>query len=197
MSVVRLVWAWKSAINILGSFERAERHARVLSSVATYQVEMTDSGAYMHLHREGSRHLGMRISNEATIASIMAISREVSTKDFKPQAVYFKHPSPESIDDHESYFGCCVHFNSDCDALLVSSETLKTPNHLGDESIVNFFDSHLQTEISKLDSEPSLDRRASKQISQSLSEGVPAISDIASQFSMSGRTLQRRLSGIG
>lgn len=189
--------AWKSASNLLGSYERAERHARVLSSVATYEVEMTDSGAYMHLHREGTRHLGLRVSNEATIASIMAISREVSAKNFKPQAVYFKHPSPECIADHEAYFGCRVHFNSDRDALLVSSETLKTPNHLGDETIAQFFDAHLQTEISELDDEQSLDRRVSKQISQSLSEGVPAISDIAGQFSMSGRTLQRRLSGIG
>lgn len=32
--------AWKSARNLLGSYERAERYARVLTSVSTYEVEM-------------------------------------------------------------------------------------------------------------------------------------------------------------
>jgi AraC-like DNA-binding protein len=189
--------AWKSATNLLGSFERAQRHARVLSNVSTYEVEMTDAGAYMHLHREGERHLGMRISNEATIASITTISREVSTNQFTPVAIYFKHPAPKSIASHEAYFGCRVHFNSDKDALLVSSDTLKAFNHLGDETIAQFFDTHLQTEIAQLEDEYSLERQVRKQVSQSLSEGVPMISDIARKMGMSGRTLQRRLAELG
>ena len=81
--------AWKSATNLRGSYERAERYARVLTSVSTYEVERVDQGAFMHLHRVGERRLGMRLSNEATIASIVSISQQVSTKLFKPLAVYF------------------------------------------------------------------------------------------------------------
>lgn len=43
----------------------------------------------------------------------------------------------------------------------------------------------------------SLDKRVRIQISQSLSEGVPAVSEIASRLGMSARTLQRRLSDRG
>ena len=72
--------AWKSALNLFGSCQRAERYARVLTSVATYQVCSTDRGVLMHLHRDGDReNTGLRLSNEATIASIAAISDEVST----------------------------------------------------------------------------------------------------------------------
>ena len=71
--------AWKSALNLRGSCERAERYARVLTSVATYQVRDAEEGVYMQLHRDGERRLGLRLSNEATIASIAAISQEVST----------------------------------------------------------------------------------------------------------------------
>ena len=105
--------AWKSALHVRGSYERAERYARILTSVATYEVESSDDGAYMHLHREGERRLGMRMSNEATIASILSISREVSSTPFSPTAIYFKHPAPESIAAHEAHFGCPVHFDSD------------------------------------------------------------------------------------
>ncbi|MCA9740932.1 MAG: AraC family transcriptional regulator [Deferribacteres bacterium] len=189
--------AWKTAIDLRGSYERAERYARVLTSVATYEVEKTDAGAFMHLHRAGERHLGMRLSNEATIASIASISIEVSTKAFKPIAVYFKHSAPKRITDHEAYFDCPVHFESDRDALLISGETLRTPNKLGDATISKFFESHLEAEVSKFEDENSLDRRVRSQVSKSLSEGIPHLSDIAKRLGMSGRTLQRRLADQG
>ena len=189
--------AWKSALNLRGSCERAERYARVLTSVASHEVQASDEGVYMHLHREGERTLGLRLSNEATIASIAAISQEVSTADFRPLAVYFKHPAPNAGGAHERHFGCPVHFDTDRDALLMSHTTMQAPNRLGDESIVRFFDTHLDQELSKFDDDATLDRRVRIQISQSLSEGIPAVSAIAGHFGMSGRTLQRRLSDRG
>ena len=189
--------AWKSAPDLRGSYERAERYARVLTSVSTYEVEPAEEGAFMHLHRAGERRLGMRLSNEATIASIASISREVSTKAFNPLAVYFKHAEPASITCHEAYFGCPVHFGSDRDALLISNETLRTPNQLGDAGISTFFETHLESELSQLEDETSLDWQVRAHVSQFLSEGVPALSDIASRLGMSGRTLQRRLAERG
>jgi len=189
--------AWKSATTLLGSYDRAERYALVLTSVSTYEVEKTVNGAFLHLHRDGERRLGLRLSNEATIASIASISQEVSSEPFQPEAVYFKHAAPASIADHEAYFGCPVHFGSDRDALLVSGETLRTPNKLGDPSISNFFDTHLAAEVAKFDDGIPLDRQVRDHVSTSLSEGIPALSDVARHLSMSGRTLQRRLSEQG
>ena len=189
--------SWKSAPNLRGSFERAQRYARVLTSVSTYQVEATEGGAFMHLHREGERRLGMRISNEATIASIATISQEVSSQILKPLAVYFKHAAPASIAAHEAFFGCPIYYDTDKDALLVSEASLHAPNKLADEGISSFFESHLESEVSKLEAVSPLDRQVRKEVSESLSEGVPALSDIASRLGMSGRTLQRRLSEHG
>ena len=141
--------AWKSAPNLRGSCERASRYARVLTSVAAYEVREADEGIYMHLHRGGNRgELGLRLSNEATIASIAAISQEVSTSTFRAQAIYFKHGEPGSVVAHERHFGCPVHFDSDRDALLISHETMQAPNAVGDPGIVRFFDAHLDEELS-------------------------------------------------
>jgi AraC-like DNA-binding protein len=189
--------AWKSATTLRGSYNRAERYARVLTSVSTYEVEATAEGAYMHLHRSGERSLGMRLSNEATIASILSISQEVSTVTIHPIAVYFKHAAPESITAHETFFGCPVHFDSDRDALLISNERLQTPNKLGDASISKFFESHLETELSKLEENTALDQQIRRYVTQSLSGGMPMLSEVAHHFGMSGRTLQRRLAELG
>jgi AraC-like DNA-binding protein len=190
--------AWKSALNLLGSCERAERYARVLTSVATYQVRETGSGFLMNLHRNGDRqNLGFRLSNEATIASIAAISQEVSTLQFRASAIYFKHAAPVTTVAHERHFHCPVHFDTDMDALLVSHELMRAPNQLGDPAIVKFFDAHLDNEVAEFDDEVSLERRVRARISRALSQGIPTLSEIATQFGMSGRTLQRRLSDRG
>ena len=190
--------AWKSAPNLRGSCERAERYARVLTSVASYTVEETDDGVWFQLHRDGDRtEPGLRLSNEATIASAAAISQEVSTSTFRPLAVWFNHDDPGSTEAHEAHFGCPVRFGTDRDALLVSRETMQAPNRVGDPGIVRFFDTHLEDEVSKLGDDAALERRVRMQVSQSLSQGIPTVSDIANHFGMSGRTLQRRLSDRG
>ena len=189
--------AWKSALTLRGSCERAERYARVLTSVSTYEVRESADGVFFHLHRDGARRLGLRLSNEATIASVAAISQEVSTTDFEPLIVYFKHPSPGTTKAHEEHFGCPVEFDSGMDAVVVSHEAMQAPNRLGDSGILQFFDRHLDEELSKFDDDASLERRVRNHIAQALSEGVPAVSSVASHFGMSARTLQRRLSGRG
>ena len=83
------------------------------------------------------------------------------------------------------------------DALLISRETMQAPNRVGDRDIVKFFEAHLEEELSQLDDGPTLERLVRNHIAQSLSEGIPAVSDIASHFNMSARTLQRRLSERG
>ena len=190
--------AWKSAQDLRGSCERASRYARVLTSVATYEVREAQEGIYMHLHRDGDRaQLGLRLSNEATIASIAAISQEVSMSTFQAIAAFFKHPEPDSTVEHERHFGCPVHFAADKDALLVSHEAMQAPNRVGDPGIVRFFDTHLEKELSKFEHDAALERRVRIQISQALSQGIPTVSDIARHLGMSGRTMQRRLSDRG
>lgn len=189
--------AWKSAVDLRGSYERAERYAQVLTNVSTYEVEMKDDGAFMHLHRAGERRLGLRLSNEASIASVFSISKQTSSQELHPRAVYFKHAAPEDTTGHEEHFGCPVYFGTDRDALFISKESLQVPNKLGDPSISKFFETHLETELAQLEDDSSLEKRVQIQVSRALSEGVPTISDIAKRLGMSGRTLQRRLSDRG
>ena len=190
--------AWKSAPDLRASCERAERYAQVLTSVASYELRDADEGVYFHLHREGDRSVrGLCLSNEATIASMVAIIQEVTTAAFKPEAVYFRHGAPDSISSHEQHFGCPVHFDSGMDAVLASTEAMRAPNRVGDPAIVRFFDAHLEDEVAKLKEEDTLERRVRSHIAKSLSQGVPGVTDVASQLGMSGRTLQRQLADRG
>ncbi len=189
--------AWKTAPNLRGSYARAERYGKVLTSVSTYELTAEDGKLFMKLNRDGERRLGLRLSNEQTIVAMTQISREVCQKTFRPEAVYFKHAPPSDISAHEDYFGCRVFYSTDRDALLVSPEVLEVPNRLGDAGVSDFFDAHLEKELSALSDDSELARRVRIQVSQALSQGVPTMSDVASRLGMSGRTLQRRLADKG
>ncbi|MEO1041647.1 MAG: AraC family transcriptional regulator [Pseudomonadota bacterium] len=189
--------AWKSAINLVGSLERAVRYGRVLTSVSIYEVRREKGRTYMVLNREGERRLGLRVSNEQTIVAIATICREVCPKPFRPASVHFKHQGPSDLSAHESFFSCPVIYGSDRDALEISQEFLETPNRLGDPTISQFFDTHMETELTLLTDDDALDQRVRIQVAQALSDGVPTVSHIATKLGMSGRTLQRRLADQG
>lgn len=189
--------AWKAAPTLLGSFARVERFARLWTSVVEYELRPADRGTLFILHRAGERRLGLRLSNEATLASAVSISRQVSPNPFSPLEVQFKHGPPRTLAHHESYFGCPVHFGADLDALLLSNESLAQPNRLGDEGITQFLINHLEEELRSVRDEPSLIEIAKDTIARSLSEGIPRMPDVARALGLSARSLHRRLAENG
>ena len=189
--------AWKSAPNLRGSYVRSERYGHVLGSAETYSLERSTDGLFFNLEKAGDGRHGMVLSNEASMAAVNTISKEVSTANFIPLAVYFKHPPRGHVSVYEKHFGCPVRFNSGRDALLVSEESIDAPNRLGDETIAQFFDHHLEQERASLTHDSDLEQQVRRAIATVLSEGVPTLSLIASELGMGARTLQRRLSDQG
>lgn len=189
--------AWKTAPTLRASFARAERYWRLLTNVAEYEVRHEGSDAYFILHRAGERRLGLRLSNEATLASVTSIIRQVSPREFAPLEVHLKHPPPAVTAAHEAYFGCPVVFESGLDALLVPAEALAQPNRLGDVGITRFLLSHLDEELKKLKADRTLREMVHDAIAQSLSDGVPRVPAVARRLGLSERTLQRRLGEEG
>ncbi len=189
--------AWKSAPNLRASWDRAERFAKVLTSVTTYQVREVDRGAWLILHRGGARRLGLRLSNEASLASLAGISQQVTEAPLRLLEVTLEHPAPRRTELHERHFDCPVRFGAEHDALLVAWETLRYPNRLRDPGMSQFFEAHLAKELAELDDDHSLAHRVRIEISQSLSDGIPTILEISKRLGMSSRTLQRRLAASG
>lgn len=185
--------AWKSAPTVRQSLERVERYCRLWTDTMTYEIRNDAGGIDFVLHRFGERRLGMRLSNEATIASAVSLIRQTSSTAFRPRAIYLGHAAPQSTAAHELYFGCPVSFGADRDALSISSEALTHPNHLGDDGISRYLLEHLDAELEAIGAEDPVETLVRRVVSQSLSEGVPKMADVAQRLAMSERTLHRRL----
>ncbi|MEM6464554.1 MAG: AraC family transcriptional regulator [Pseudomonadota bacterium] len=189
--------AWKAAPDLLGSYRRVERFARIWTDVVEYELRRAEGGMWFFLHRSGARRLGLRLSNEATMASAVAISREVSPVPFTPLEVHFRHPAPRKTAHHIDYFGCDVVFESDRDALLIADDALAQRNRLGDEAITQFLLGHLVQELAELEEDRSLTDRTKTIIARALSEGLPKMDEVARRLGMSVRSLHRRLAEHG
>ena len=189
--------AFKAAPDLLGSFSRVERYARLWTSVVEYEIRRTGRGTLFVLHRSGPRRLGLRLSNEATLASAVALARQVTPGPFAPLEVTFRHAAPRSLAAHRAHFGCPLRFDAPRDALLLSEESLQRPNTLGDAGITRFIVSHLEAEMAGIGAEPTLVRQTKDSIARALSEGLPKMADVAGGLGLSVRSFHRRLAEEG
>ncbi|NKX44462.1 AraC family transcriptional regulator [Roseibacterium sp. KMU-115] len=189
--------AFKAATTLGGSFQRVERYARLWTSVVEYELRPDRRGTLFILHRSGERRLGLRLSNEATLASTVSIARQVCPVPVAPLEVLVRHPAPRSTAGHDDHFGCPVRFGAELDAILFSRETLARPNILGDEGISRYLISHLDAELSEIAEEAPLVARAKDAIAQALSGGAPRMPDIARGLGLSARSFHRRLAEHG
>ncbi|NDR56811.1 AraC family transcriptional regulator [Aliiruegeria sabulilitoris] len=190
--------AFKTATTLGGSYRRVTRYARLWTSVVEYSLEPEGGNTWFHLHRAGARRLGLRLSNEATLASATAIAREVSaTGTFCPLEVHIQHAAPPTSTLHEAYFGCPVVFGSDRDALLIAADSMASANRLGDRGITRFLEQHLEQELSEVSDNRSVAERTRDVIADALSEGLPRMEEVAGRLGLSGRSLHRRLAEEG
>lgn len=189
--------AFKAATTLGASYARVERYARLWTTVVEYELRPDPRGILFILHRPGERRLGMRLSNEATLASAVSIAGQVSPVPVIPLEVLIRHPAPESVAVHENWFGCSVRFGAGLDAILFSPETLAQPNILGDEGLSRYLASHLDAELAEIAAEVTLVSQTRDAIAQALSEGAPKMADIARDLGLSARSFHRRLSEHG
>ena len=189
--------AWKAAPTLGASFRRVERYARLWTSVVEYELRDTADGTLFVLHRAGARRLGMRLSNEATLASAVSISRQVCPMPFSPLRVFLKHDAPPTLRHHEAYFGCPVQAGAEVDALLIAPSALTVQNKLGDAGITRFLQSHLEAELAKVDRDQTLEARSKDVIARALSDGLPKMADVAKDLGFSARSYHRRLAEHG
>lgn len=189
--------AFKSAPDLFGSYRRVERFGKVVTSIANFRVERSAGSVVMEVIPGKEQRPGLTMTNQLAVSAALAISREVSEGDFSPLTVHLMGDKPDNDEVFRAHFRCPIQYGATRDALEVDAEVAGRPNRLSDEGISRFFESHLNNELSAFDDHSVLERRILDHIGDALSEGVPALDDVADRLAMSSRTLQRRLSEAG
>ena len=184
--------AFKSAVDLAGSYQRVERFGRIVTSIANFRVVDGAATSCMEVIPAPGDRLGLQMTHELALAAAAALSREVCAS-FAIASVRIAHAGGGDTRTFEELFGCPVQFGRPHDALEISNDVLRHRNRQGDAGFSRFFDDHLDRALADLPQEGRLERMVRAEIAQALSEGVPTLSQMARRLQMGGRTLQRRL----
>ena len=185
--------AFKSSVDLDGSFVRVARFDKVVTNVANFTVQRGARSSWMTVPETTSGRLGELMTIELALAAATSLSREVVGDDFAPRQVRFGHTEPASKAAAEDHFRCPVMFGDRKSGIEIDNRDLARVNRLGDSKISEFFDQHLKRELDERMATDTLAAQVRELVTRVLSEGSPKIETIASQLGMSRRTLQRRL----
>ncbi|WP_431160836.1 AraC family transcriptional regulator ligand-binding domain-containing protein [Flagellimonas beolgyonensis] len=184
------------------SWKTCLRAAEVLKNVKRYMVLVTNDGnitleegpleTKLVLHREVHRH-GIKTANEVSFVMLTGVLNEVSGKPIKPIQVHFKHKL--SGPDHFSeYFDCPVIYDASENVLTFNSKDLQVSTIKADKFIHQFLVERMEEEKSKLKVEGDfLAQEINQLLDQSISSGIPSLTQVSEYLGMSARTLKRRL----
>lgn len=187
--------ALKTANTLRDALQRLVRYILVLSDTLEYELHDEVGGGLFVMSRPGHSR-GAHLANECALAAVTALMRRITDANVIPVAVSFRHPPPESITDHQAFFGCPIRFEDRVDGLHLNTETLRTRTRLADEGLSAFILATLD-ELKDEKAERTLEARVRDAVTDSLPDGRPRKSQIARRLGLSERTLHRRLAEQG
>ena len=179
--------AWKTAPTLRRSFERMDRYVQLFNRVSAFALEDHGDEAWWTHRRTSPDRRGMYLSNEGALATFVTIWREARNERVAPRRVQLAHE-----------------YGAATDAIVFSKAQLDHPNRVGDETVWNFFRTHLSALPDKAGTEKEdaaaaadMPAQVRHQVAAVLSEGPPRLEQIAAELGLGARTLQRRLDAAG
>jgi len=133
------------------------------------------------------------------LASWLTFARYLVDQNCNPIKVLLTRKQPElsQQNEYQKVFNCPVYYGQDENAIIFDKALLALPLNKGDQQLLSTLESHAETLISKLGHELSFAEQLALIIEQSLKSGAFHQQDIAQQFDISTKTLQRRLTASG
>ncbi len=192
-----LALACKAAPNVGGVLQRMARYHTLLSDSVSYQLDVADSATLLRQEVLVGSGPGLVFSPEAGLSAMFQAIDQVAAEKVTPQLVTFRHTPPRDAQLFEDFFGCEVKFGAEANGILFSQAGLETENKLGDLALSEFLTKHLDAEMKRLNTEPSLVRVTKEEIARVLSEGLPKMADVARELGFSVRSFHRRLADHG
>ncbi|GIT93263.1 transcriptional regulator [Jannaschia pagri] len=189
--------ACKAAPTVAGVLERMARYHSLLSDSVRYHLDQRDGAAVLRQELLAGSGPGLVFSPEAGLSAMFRAIDQVAVGKVTPDLVTFRHSPPRDAQLFEDFFGCHVQFHGAEDAILFGEATLGIENRLGDRALSDFLTTHLEAELSALETEPTLVRATKDEIARVLSEGLPKMADVASTLGLSVRSFHRRLAEHG
>lgn len=142
---------------------------------------------WQHQYPESARQ-----SIEISMAGVLKIFSTLSGKQIFPTHIELAYPS-RSLDEYERIFHGAIHFKAKRNTLTFRKADLLLPIISYDKSLFIFFNNALDQKLKSLQQEECFSDRLKQMIISDFKGRPPSIEIAASYFSMTARSLQRKL----
>jgi len=184
--------SWKTCLKAIDVLRNVRRYMLLVTNDGFIEIKEDLVNTKLVMNRDVYRN-GIQTANEASFVMLIGVLKEVTGKSIKPEIVNFKHSSTRS-EYYSEYFNCPVRFGSNENALIFKSDKLQIPTIKADKFIHQFLIETMEKEKSKLAVEEDiLTREINRLLKESLSSGIPSLTQVGEYLGLSTRTLKRRL----
>jgi AraC-like DNA-binding protein len=174
-----------------------ERYVSVTNEGIDAVFERDRQGFALRFRETEASLRGLRHNSEQAAAQVVTGARELTRKRAAPVRVEFMHGRPNSSIDYEGILGCPIKFHANWDGVVYSEETLQLPVLGADNRLLRVLEGACRKIVGPAPLKHDIIYSVREYVVQRLAKGAASFDDVARQFSMSSKTLERRLSERG
>ncbi len=188
--------AMAASRNVYDAMKRCIRYSHIVSEGTIASMEENeDQIAFVLSSRPQFRSLTHIYGISATLCCMLNIFREIGGESLKFKEVHFEQ-SLESKLPFEQFFGCPIHYNSNCNKIVIEKKQAYLEQPFIHAELSCSLDSWIEAQLAK-HQKNRLATRVKKYLLAQLHNGELDLAKVASDFAMSTRMLQRKLSKEG
>lgn len=130
---------------------------------------------------------------ESTFAALFTATQQLTGHELDAQAVWFQHPRPSNVSEHERIFQTTVQFSQSANRIILNAHCLDWSVRSANPNLLSVFEAHASAMLIAQNQFQSYSQQVMMAIAQALQGEVPTIEAIARTLMTSVRQLQREL----
>jgi len=144
-----------------------------------------------------SHGLELRQAIDYRLSALLNVCRQITGAEIVPVEVAFTYEQRGNTLEHQRFFRCPLRFGQPISKVVLREQDLSLPTRHGDETLAGYLTQQAEQVLRSLTTGSSTKERVRSVIWNTLADGKPTLSRIASEMNVTTRTLQRRLADEG
>ena len=151
--------------------------------------ERDSADLHLEVHTSGRQVI------ELSIGTFFRILRRLAGPQWTPYGICFEHQAPRSLQRHQKFFGCPIHFGAEFNGILLRISDLKIPIALSDVMLAKYAQRYLESTM--LPTTVSFEDKTRELIRLLLPTGGCSADRVAHGLGVNRRTVNRHLAAAG
>ena len=188
--------AFASSRTIMEGFEHSLRYFKMTTDAAEHRLEKINNTVILHIDIPPENEPVAVEAIEAFMSTLISLSRVMTTQEFSPLEVSFKHDKSAFINEYQAFFNCPVLFNQTGHRIIFSLVDLERPQMLANPSLAKTLEMWIDEHLKHF-SQDLVSTKVKAYILDNMLKDEIEIENIASFLALGLRTLQRKLKAEG